>query len=272
MSIITITRGTKSGGLKLAKCLSQKLDYRVIGREEVISECAKKYNIMEEILRDKLEKSPNLWQKFTDDYCRYIIYVKCALLRAVKEDNIIYHGYSGQFLLKEVPHVLKLRIDAPLDIRVRPVMEELNYSYEQAVEYINKVDNRRKRWTKMVYSENWYDISAYDMWINLKNCSLDNVCNFVAKAIDHDDFRTTKDSQDFLENLSLACEVKAALVSDDKLWNNQQINVTSHKGVVMLRGSLKNKELLDLTIETALKVKGVQDCKSEITLLSNSLH
>ena len=271
MSIITLTRGTKSGGLKLAKCLSQKLGYRILGREEVIEGCAKKYNIMEDILRDKLEKSPNLWQKFTNDYDRYIIYVKCALLKAVKEDNIIYHGYSGQFLLKEVPHVLKLRIDAPLDIRVRPVMEELDYNYEQAVEYINKVDNSRKRWTKMVYSEDWYDFSVYDMWINLKNCSLDNVCNLVAIAIDHDDFRTTEDSIDLLENLSLACEVKAGLVSDDKLWNNQQIKVTSHNGVITLRGTLKNKELLDLTIDTALKVKGVKDCKSEITLLSDSI-
>jgi osmotically-inducible protein OsmY len=123
----------------------------------------------------------------------------------------------------------------------------------------------------MVYGEDWYDFSVYDMWINLKNCSLDNVCNLVAIAIDHDDFRTTENSIGFLENLSLACEVEAGLASDDKLWNNQQIRVTSHNGVITLRGTLKNKELLDLTIETALKVRGVKDCKSEVTLLSDSL-
>lgn len=271
MSIITITRGTKSGGLELSNLLSKKLGYQMLGREELIAESSKSFNIMEDILYDKLEKSPNLWQKFTNEYGKYIVYVQCSLLRAIKQDNIIYHGYSGQFLLRGLPHVLNLRIDAPLDYRVKPVMSELNYNYDQAAEYITKVDDKRKRWSKMVYGEDWYNPSLFDLWINLQNMSMDNLCDMVSLAVNHKDFKTSENSLIQLDNMSLECEVRAALASDDKIWRNQELTVTAHTGVVTLRGRAKNKELRDLIVDTVKKVKGVKDCNPNINLLSDSL-
>ena len=271
MSVITITRGTKSGGLELAERLSERLGYKTLSREEIITESAKKFNIMEEILQEKLTKTPNLWQKFTNEYQRYIIFIQCSLLEAIEKDNIIYHGYSGQFLLKRLSHVLKLRIEAPLDYRVRSVVGEFNFAREQAIEYIHKMDEQRKRWVKMVYRKNWYDPALYDLWVNLKNISMDNICEIVALAINHEDFKTSKESIRQLNNLSLECNVKAALASDNKIWDSLEIKVHATNGVVTLRGRTKNKELRDLIVDTTLKVKGVIECKPEINLLSDSL-
>jgi cytidylate kinase len=271
MSIITISRGTKSGGLEIAKRLAKKLDYKLLSREMVVAESAKKYNIMEEFLHDKLQKAPNLWQKFTNEYGRYIIYIRCSLLHAIQEDNIIYHGYAGQFFLKGLPHVLKLRIEAPLAFRVKALIKEYDYTYEKAVEYIKKVDERRKRWVKMLYNYDWYDPSLYDLWVNLQNMSMDNICEMVVKALDHKDFQTTTHAKRLLENLALECEVEAALVSDNKIWSGQKVSVHASNGVVTLKGAVKNKDLRNLIIDTTLNVKGVKDCKSDITLLSDSL-
>jgi len=271
MSVITISRGTKSGGLELANRLSEKLGYKTLSMEEVIAESAKKYNIMQDILLDKLEKSPSLWQKFTDEYARYIIFIRCSLLNAIKQDNIIYHGYAGQVFLRGLPHVLKLRIEAPLEYRVKSVMAELNNTHDQAVDYIKKVDARRKKWIKMVYNNDWYDPSLYDLWVNIQNISIDNICEIVSLAINHDDFKTSKTSIKQLNNISLECDVKSALASDDKIWNGQRITVNAYDGVVILKGSTKNKELRDLIVDTTNKVKGVKECKSDINLLSDSL-
>ena len=104
MSIIAISRGTKSGGLELADRLSKRLGYRTLSREEVIAESAKRFNVMEEFLQMKLDKTPSLWQKFTNEYERYICFIRCALLQAVKQDHVIYHGHAGQFLLEGVPN------------------------------------------------------------------------------------------------------------------------------------------------------------------------
>jgi cytidylate kinase len=271
MSIITISRGTKSGGLELADCLSKRLGYTQLSRETVIAESAKKYNIMEKFLLDKLEKAPNLWQKFTNKHRRYIIFIQCALLNFIKEDNIIYHGYAGQMLLKGLPHVLKLRVEAPMEYRIRSVKAEFNYNEDQAITYIEKVDQQRKRWVKMLYNEDWYNPSLYDLCVNLQNMTMATICEMVTMAVNQKDFRTSEQSIKLLNNMSLECEVKAALRSDDKIWGSHEVTVSAHGGVITLRGSVKTKELRDLITDTASKVKGVKECKSEISLLSDSI-
>ena len=72
--------------------------------------------------------------------------------------------------------------------------------------------------------------------------------------------------------MALQCDVEAALSSDDKIWNSgHQVTVRTHAGVVSLRGTTKTNELRDLIVDTASKVKGVVDCKSAISLLSDVL-
>jgi hypothetical protein len=192
-------------------------------------------------------------------------------LKAIKQDKIIYHGYAGQLLLKDLPHVLKLRVEAPLEYRVKAVMAELNYTYDQSVDYIKKVDIQRKRWVKMVYNNDWYNPQLYDLWVNLQHMSMDNICEMVALSIDHEDFKTSEHAIMCLNNMSLECEVRAALASDDEIWRNQEVTVNAYDGIIILRGTTKNKQLRDLIVDTTSKVKGVKECKSDISLLSDGL-
>jgi hypothetical protein len=174
-------------------------------------------------------------------------------------------------LLKGLPHVLKLRVVAPMEYRIKSVKAEFNYTEEQAIAYIEKVDQQRKRWVKMLYNEDWYNPSLYDICLNLQNMSIATICNMVAMAVEQKDFKSSEESKRLLVNMSLECEVKAAMRSDDKIWGSHEVTVSAHDGALTLRGSVKNKDLRDLIIDTALKVKGVKECKSEISLLSDSI-
>ena len=80
MSIITVTRGARSGGVALAEMLAQRLGYRLISRE-VLVEGARKYNIEVETLQAELEATPSLWQRLTKEHHRYLVLVRCALLQ-----------------------------------------------------------------------------------------------------------------------------------------------------------------------------------------------
>jgi osmotically-inducible protein OsmY len=71
--------------------------------------------------------------------------------------------------------------------------------------------------------------------------------------------------------MSLECEVRAALASDDEIWRNQEVTVNAYDGIIILRGTTKNKQLRDLIVDTTSKVKGVKECKSDISLLSDGL-
>ncbi|MFC1980417.1 cytidylate kinase family protein, partial [Chloroflexota bacterium] len=57
MAIITISRGTFSGGQSLAEDVAKKLGYRCISRE-VLVEAARQYDVAEESLRKTLIEKP----------------------------------------------------------------------------------------------------------------------------------------------------------------------------------------------------------------------
>jgi len=269
MSIITICRGVKSGGEELARQLSQKLGYKAISRE-IITECSKKYNIMEADLLDKLEATPGLWNRLTHEHGRQLIYIKCALLDAARQDNLIYHGPAGQLFLAGISHVLKLRLEAPRHARVTAVMQDMGKSLDEAIEYINDIDRQRSRWVKLLYDEDWHDPSLYDLSVNLQNMSLATICDLVETVIQYKEFQTTDTSQRILNDISLECEVKAAIASDDKIWD-QPITVVADDGIITLRGTVKSKDLRNLIAETASMVKGVSKCDVQIGLLSDPI-
>lgn len=269
MAIITITRGVQSGGRELARKLEEKLGYNCLSRE-VISQCARKYNIVESELYNKLMEAPRLWKRITQEHHRYLIYIQCSLIEAAKQDNIIYHGYAGQLFLRNVHHALRIRLETPLEARIEAEMREYGKSSDAANDYIIKQDEQRNRWMNFLYGKDWHDPSFYDLTINLQDISIDTVCSMVELLVNSDDFKTTAASKDNLNNLSLECEVRAALASDDDLWN-QEISVRAQNSVVTLHGMASNARQRDAFVDIVKQVKGVKECVSHLSLATDPL-
>jgi len=269
VAIITITRGIQSGGRELARRLAERLGYNCMSRE-VIAQCARKYNIPEKDLYEKLMEAPGLWQRLSREHRRYLVYIQCSLIEAAKQDNVIYHGYAGQLFLRGVRHALKIRLDAPFENRVEAEMKEYGKERREAEDYLRAADEQRNRWVRFLYGLDWYDPSFYDLSFNLQNISIDTVCDLVVPVVGSKEYRTTEASVNGLNNLSLECEVRAALSSDDRLWN-QDVTVTASGGTVTLRGRIKSAKTRDAVVEVVSQVKGVAKCESYIGLFSDPL-
>lgn len=269
MAIITITWGLKSGGGVLARELEKRLGYTCMSRE-VITSCARKYNIMEEDLYQKLTEAPNLWYRMTREHNRYLIYVKCALIEAARQDNIIYHGYAGQLYLGGIHHVLKVRLEAPLDLRIRNMIAETGMSRDEAASALLKADEERRRWVKFLYDKDWHDPALYDFVANFGNISLDTSCEMIEMLVNSEEFATTARSVRRLDDLLLESEVLAAITTDDRIWD-QSITVTAHNGAITIRGMIKDRKLRNLIVETAEAVKGVASCDAHVSLSSDPL-
>jgi cytidylate kinase len=267
MAIITISRGTKSHGIELAGRLSERLGY-VSKSSDVVLDGARKYNILSEDLLKQLEETPGFWQRMSREHERYLIYVQCALIDAVKQDNVIYHGYAGHLFLRGIRHVLKVRLETPFEERVAAIMKEQNKGFDEASAYLIKIDEERERWFKHITGGQWRDPALYDVSFNTQNLTLDTVSDLIVSLVDKEEFRASTESVRKLENLSLECEVKAAFAADDKLWN-LPVSVIAEDGVVTLRGTVKDKKTRDTFAELTSKVKGVKETVLEIGLTSD---
>ncbi len=93
----------------------------------------------------------------------YVAAVRAALVEHARDGNLVYHGLAGGLLLRSLPGVLCVRLIAPLEIRVRALMESHGMDEDSAEAYIREVDDARARWVKDVYGEDILDSALYDM-------------------------------------------------------------------------------------------------------------
>lgn len=276
MAIVTISRGSMSGGEALAQCLAAKLGYPVLGRE-VLVEAAARLGVTEDILRQKIQTSAGLFEKLTADRYIYLVALQSALADRCVSGDLIYHGNAGHFLLKDVPNVLRVRLIAPMSMRVRAVMEKQGLNAEAAQDYIRFVDQERIEWTKFVYGVDWRDPRNYDLIINLRRVSLDSACAMVTGVVKSSAYATTEEVKKKFKDFALACRVKVAVVSRPEC-QQCRCEVQADDGKVEIfwqpTGIGHKTHLLEASKEqirqAAMTVEGVREVTLQLREISSS--
>ena len=82
MNIITISRGSLSGAARLADMLSERTNYPVITREQVIQEAEAQYNIHETGIADMswVDRPPSILERQSFRSKHYILSFQTILL------------------------------------------------------------------------------------------------------------------------------------------------------------------------------------------------
>jgi cytidylate kinase len=272
MPIVTISRGTFSGGEALAHCLTKKSGFPAVG-VEVIKEAATLYGISESEISQQLKQGPKVWERLLGEKRRlYLIALQSAMAERAVKGDFIYHGLAGHFLLHGVPNVFKVRLVAPLSYRIKIEMAKKNITEEVAKEYIEKVDERRKQWTKFFYHVDWTDPFLYDMVINLENLSIDTTCGMIMHALDQPEFQSSPEKKQAIEDFALSCQLKAKIALNERTRgieldvevkdSNVRIQGKLYTTVGMFATGLRQTEAEIGTI--AKSVPGVKDVKVDL--------
>jgi cytidylate kinase len=265
MAIITISRGTFSGGLILAEKLAEKLGYRCVGREEIVETAARKYGVSEEKLLKAMLKGPSPLRRFTYEREEYLAYVQAVLCEDAKNDNMVYHGNAGHFLLKGVPHVLRVRIVAPMAQRIKFVVERQQLLPDEAVKYIEKIDKQRINWTKFLYGVDWRSPELYDIVFNLENENISFIVSMIEHAVQQEPFKATPEAQRAMDNLTLSSLIRAAIASNPQT-RDASITIAADGDKVRIQGKAKTQEVVDTITRMAFTVLGVKEVDNTVRL------
>ena len=79
-------------------------------------------------LRAALELPPAFPGRFNHTRYIYLALIQAALIEEVRTGRAVYHGLAGHLLLKGAPGLLRLRIIAPMEYRIRTAQQRLNLS------------------------------------------------------------------------------------------------------------------------------------------------
>jgi cytidylate kinase len=263
MAIITISRGTFTGGKILADRLGTTLHYPVLSREEALAEASKSYGISEEEVASALGEPPHFWQQVPG---KRIAYLKCftaVLLERARSGNLIYHGNAGHLLIGGISHVLRVRVIADIGFRIEAAMNQLKCGRDEAIAHIEKVDKKRRKWAQFLYGVEWDDPALYDAVLNLERIGIVSSCMTISRMVELGDFKVTAASSQAQEDLLLSCKVWIALAKDEHT-KTALIHVAADRGKVTVRGNAGSGKVIDTIPTIAGRVPGVKEVATEV--------
>lgn len=258
MAIITISRGGYSKGKEVAEKVAKRLNYASVSRE-VIIKASEEFNIPEIKLIRAIHDAPSILERFTFGKERYLAHIESNILQHFKNDNVVYHGLAGHFFVKDISHVLKVRIIADLEDRIKTVVAREGKSREVALDELKHDDHERRQWSLKLYGVDTSDSSLYDLVIHIGKLSVDDAVEIICNAVRLPQFQTTPESQQALDDMALAAKVKSMIT--DKYPNAK---VTADKGMVVVNikasGTLEESIAVDIEC-IAAQVSGVKNVK-----------
>src|SRR3990170_3140405 len=132
MAIITISHEMGAGGPEIGMAVAQRLGYRYADHE-LILDTAQRYGLLEEKLSHLDESKPSFFERLDTETHQYITAIQTTLLEFADQDNVVLMGRSGQWLLRGIPHVLRVRVKAPFELRVKRALKKMAGQMGEAV-------------------------------------------------------------------------------------------------------------------------------------------
>jgi cytidylate kinase len=258
MPVIFISRGTMSGVHRLVDCLHERSGNHCISREDLVKIVNQHGGLATRIV-EKLATATSAYAQFSEMRWPYIVLMRQALLEQIRHDNVVYHGYSGHLLIPPLRHFVRIRIEAPMKMRVEMTMQRLKCDEEKAREYINEEDDHTIKWARFMYARDIRNTMQYDLHLNMGHMTLEAACGIIENLMKEPDFQATPESQAEVDRLYLATNIEEALVTDPKTASIEiSAEVDKDDGIRLIGPYIDDAEL-EAVITITKSVPGVDD-------------
>ena len=265
MAIVTVSQEIGSGGSEIATALADRLGYRYVD-QDMISQAAQKYGVDEAKLAPLDETKPSLFERFDVETRQYITVLQSALLDVAEVDNVVIMGRGGQVLLRGIQHVLRVRVMAPFDLRVKRVMKGMAARMGETVdartmaETVRRNDHQKFGRMRYLYDVDWSDPSLYDVVINTEKLTPDAGVDAVVGLLQRPELAATESSRQTVRDRALASRVRTALAAHPDTRKVRINVIEADHGIVLLEGTTA----LERAREVARTVSGVVDAKTQL--------
>jgi cytidylate kinase len=254
MQIISVSRGSQSLGIEFAKVLAGKLGYECVSREDLLEEATR-----QRIPVGKLETAivkPHIYsERLAIELEHYKALATSILCEKALAHDIVYHGRTGHLLLPGIDNILRIRVVADMEQRIATTMSRLNLSRKKAKQYIEAVEEDRRKWAKKFYNVDWDVFTLYDLVLNLSQVSANNAAAAVCSIAQLPEFQSTPASVNALRDLHLAARARLILARDEKT-RDVNVKVTANRGVVYVTYSFLQAKKVDVISEALQALPG----------------
>jgi cytidylate kinase len=171
---IAISRETGASGSKVCKKLAKLLEMDLIG-SEIIQQVAESTQMSTKVIESLDEKEVSARDNWLESLFEtrhlwpeaYLFHLTKVIGTIGKHGNAIVVGRGAHYILPP-EDTFRVRIIAPVDLRIKNIAREHNLSREEAKKYVVKTDSDRGAFVKKYFHTDWIDASHYDLILNTR--------------------------------------------------------------------------------------------------------
>ena len=211
MSIVTIRGQLGSGSPEIGKLVAQKIQADYVDRE-IIAEVAARLQRREQDVVEKETPPTSLFGRIAEAIShsgppivgapitgyypvhlpawempladsRYSQVLKSVIKELARSQPIVIRGRGSQFILKDQPGAIHILIVAPLNLRLRRVMDSQKMDEETAKKEIARSDSSSREFIKRYFNAELEDPVNYDLVISTKYLSFEDSASIIVNAI-----------------------------------------------------------------------------------------
>ena len=265
MPILAMTREMGSLGTYIGQEVAQRLGYTFI-RHEIIAEAAQVYEAAEENLIATVEARPGVWDSLSEMARRHFAFIAAEVFDFALKDNVVIVGRWSTLLLSGVQHALRVRVCAPLDLRVKRTQERLGIGPDEARVQVDRSDRGVRARIRQFFDVEWSDPLHYDLNLSTERFTLEGGVDFLCYLLARPDWQATEASRAALQDHALAARVRAALKAAPETAR-LNIKIASRGGRLELTGTVEPGPGREAAARVAAAVPGILSVENRLTVM-----
>lgn len=253
-----------SRGKDVAALLAEKLGAALI-LYEIIDHLADRMRVRKSHVVRLLEDGEDLNAPLTpEDTMQAILSAQELLDLAGLPDPVVLRGWGGTALLRDVGHVVRVRITAPYESRIATLKARVRHPDEEKIRTeIANSDEAHAAIMRRHFNMDYKDPALYHLVLDTSETPIEECVNRIIALSFEPRFAETAASRERLAGLGIETHVKALLKLHPPT-RNIAIGVAAAAGQVTLTGAVPNDEIKLRCEHVAWRVPGMTGVDNQL--------
>jgi cytidylate kinase len=271
MAVIAMTQEMATLGKDVALGVCEALGLQQV-RHEVGDVVAGKMHVKKSLIRRIREGKASRIEKWAADEKTISIFTAEEVYDLAVKGNVLIRGWGGTLLLKNVPHIPRIRVCAPMELRVQRLMERLETDDEGLARREIQVDDAaRAGRMEEAFDVKWGDPTLYDLTLNTGRVPIAQCVEQVLALVRSAAFQETPASRQVLLDLALQARARAALRGDHRT-DGIDVDIEVQGGEIRLRGIVVDEREKELCREVVQAIPGVKSVRDELRTMAGGAY
>jgi cytidylate kinase len=212
MTIIAMTREMGSGGREVAQRVADAMGLALVLHEVVERGLARRLEVPQTVIHRRFEGGAGLLERWQVGDRRLAHHTAEEIYALAERGNVLIRGWGACALLRDVPHAVRVRVCAPVELRVERVAARRQPDDRAAARReIERNDAAHRRTLRAAFGVEREDPLLYDLVLNTGRVSIETCARLVRQLTESPEFSVTEASQTILGDKALEARIHARL-------------------------------------------------------------